>query len=80
MVTAPEIPTWYASLAKPRGRPIGTFHVVWSILYAMMGVSLWLLWDRFGDPIAARKAIALFLRQLALNVAWSAVFFLLHRP
>jgi len=45
-----------------------------------MGVSLWLLWDRSIDPIAARKAITLFLIQLALNAAWSPVFFLLHRP
>jgi tryptophan-rich sensory protein len=45
-----------------------------------MGVSFWLLWERANDPVAARKAIALFLLQLALNAAWSPVFFLLHRP
>lgn len=39
-----------------------------------------MLWDRFDDPIAARKAIGLFLAQLALNAAWSPVFFALHRP
>jgi benzodiazapine receptor len=54
--------------------------VVWNILYSMMGVSLWLLWDRFDDPIATRKAIALFFVQLALNFSWSPVFFWLHRP
>jgi translocator protein len=81
IVTAPEIPTWYASLNKPSWTPPNwAFPVVWNILYAMMGVSLWLLWDRAHDPEAARKAIGLFLAQLALNAAWSPVFFLLHRP
>lgn len=81
IVTAPEIPTWYASLTKPSWTPPNwAFPVVWNILYAMMGVSLWFLWDRSNDPTAARKAIALFLLQLALNAAWSPVFFWLHRP
>ena len=81
IVTAPEIPTWYASLEKPSWTPPSwAFPVVWNILYAMMGVSLWLLWDRFDDPIAARKAIGLFFLQLALNFAWSPVFFWMHRP
>ncbi len=81
MVTAPEIPTWYASLEKPSWTPPNwAFPVVWNILYALMGVSLWLLWDRPDHPIAARKAIALFFVQLALNFAWSPAFFWLHRP
>jgi benzodiazapine receptor len=81
IVTTPEIPTWYASLQKPSWTPPNwAFPVVWSILYALMGVSLWLLWDRPDNPIAARKAIALFFVQLALNFAWSPVFFWLHRP
>jgi translocator protein len=80
-VTTPEIPTWYASLEEPSWTPPNwAFPVVRNILYALMGVSLWLLWDRFDDPIAARKAIALFFVPLALNFAWSPVFFWLHRP
>ena len=81
MVTTPEIPTWYASLVKPSWTPPNwAFPVVWNLLYTMMGMSLWLLWDRPHVPSAARTAIALFLLQLALNAAWSPVFFLLHRP
>jgi translocator protein len=81
IVTAPAIPTWYASLLKPSWTPPNwAFPVMWNILYAMMGMSLWLLWDRPRDLYAARKAIALFFLQLALNAAWSPVFFLLHRP
>jgi tryptophan-rich sensory protein len=79
-VTAAEIPTWYASLTKPSWTPPNwAFPVVWNILYAMMGVSLWLLWDRSTDAPARRTAITLFLLQVALNAAWSPVFFGLHQ-
>jgi tryptophan-rich sensory protein len=78
-VTYPEIPTWYASLSKPSWTPPNwVFPLVWSVLYVMMGVSLWLLWDRAADTGRRRTAITLFLLQLALNAAWSPVFFGLH--
>ena len=44
----------------------------------MMGVSLWLLWDRAADTARRRAAITLFFLQLVLNAAWSPVFFGLH--
>lgn len=79
-VTYPEIPTWYATLSKPSWTPPDwAFPLVWNVLYAMMGVSLWLLWDRAGDASGRRPAITLFLVQLALNAAWSPVFFALHQ-
>jgi tryptophan-rich sensory protein len=78
-VTYPEIPTWYASLAKPSWTPPNwVFPLVWSVLYVMMGVSLWLLWDRAADTATRQTAIALFFLQLVLNAAWSPVFFGLH--
>ena len=78
-VTYPEIPTWYASLTKPPWTPPNwVFPLVWSVLYVMMGVSLWLLWDRAADTPGRRTAITLFLLQLGLNAAWSPVFFGLH--
>jgi translocator protein len=81
MVTAPEFTTWYASVEKPSWTPSNSaFPVVWNLPYALMGVSLWLLWNRDHDSQAARKAIGLFLIQLALYAAWSLVFFFLHRP
>lgn len=49
-VTYPEIPAWYASLIKPSWTPPNwAFPLVSNILYTLMGVSLWLLWDRGGD-------------------------------
>ena len=78
-VTASQIPTWYAGLIRPSWTPPNwTFPVVWTTLYILMGISLWLLWER-AVPSAARSwAIALFFVQLALNAAWSPVFFSLH--
>lgn len=79
-VTTAEIMTWYASLNKPSWTPPNwAFPVVWNILYVMMGVSLWLLWDRAGDTPARRTAIIAFVLQLALNAAWSPVFFGMHQ-
>lgn len=70
---------WYASLAKPAWTPPGwLFGPVWTLLYAAMGVSAWLLWRRRSQP-GARRALACFTAQLALNFAWSPVFFGLHR-
>lgn len=77
--TAKGIPVWYAGLAKPAWTPPNiAFPIVWNILYALMAVSLFLLWQRTPAGDARTRAIALFFVQLALNAAWSPVFFTLH--
>jgi tryptophan-rich sensory protein len=79
-VTYPEIPTWYASLVRPSWTPPNwAFPLVWNILYTLMGISLWLLWDRGREGATTRTAITLFVVQLMLNAAWSPVFFALHQ-
>lgn len=71
---------WYASLKKPSWNPPGwIFGPVWTVLYAMMAVAAWLVWRR-GGFAAQRRALTLFLVQLALNAAWSPLFFGLHWP
>jgi tryptophan-rich sensory protein len=78
--TARAIPTWYAQLSKPAWTPPGwLFGPVWSLLYLMMGVAAWLVWRR-GASAAVAAPLALFGVQLALNVAWSGLFFGLRRP
>ena len=79
-VTSAEIPTWYAGLVKPSWTPPNwAFPVVWTLLYFLMGIALWLLWDRAPAGSARTSAIALFFAQLAFNAAWSPVFFSLHQ-
>jgi translocator protein len=71
---------WYAALAKPSWNPPAwLFGPVWSALYAMMAVAAWLVWKR-GGFLAQRTPLALFLVQLALNAAWSPLFFGLQWP
>lgn len=76
--TTPSIGSWYATLAKPSFNPPNwIFGPVWTLLFFLMGVSLFLIWSS-GKPI--KTAILIFFQQLALNVLWSAIFFGLHNP
>jgi tryptophan-rich sensory protein len=52
---------------------------VWTVLYLLMAIAAWLVWrrsSRSGGP----AALGLFAVQLALNAAWSPLFFGLHNP
>lgn len=71
---------WYASLNKPSWNPPGwVFGPVWTLLYTMMAVAAWLVWKRGGFSLQ-RVPLSLFLLQLALNAAWTPLFFGAHRP
>ena len=70
---------WYASLQKPSWNPPGwVFGPVWTALYAAMAVAAWMVRRRGGFAVQGR-ALGLFLLQLALNAAWSPVFFGMQR-
>jgi benzodiazapine receptor len=69
---------WYASLQKPDWQPPPwIFGPVWTVLYIMIGVAGWMLWTRRAAP-GGRLPLMLFVVQLALNFAWTPVFFGLH--
>jgi len=71
---------WYAGLNKPSWNPPGwVFGPVWSALYAMMAVAAWLVWQRGGFG-AQRRRLVWFIIQLALNAAWTPLFFGWHLP
>ncbi len=75
VATIPNIPAWYAGLAKPAFNPPNwLFGPVWTALYISMGIAAWLVW-RTGP---AKAALGLFALQLAFNAAWSPLFFGLH--
>jgi tryptophan-rich sensory protein len=76
--TAAEIPTWYRTLTRPAiAPPNWVFGPVWSLLYAMMAIAAWRV--SLAPPSSARSvALTLFLVQLALNFAWSWIFFKQH--
>jgi translocator protein len=73
--TSAAIPTWYAELVKPSFNPPNwLFGPVWTLLYLLMGCSLYLLWN--ADKSRDRdRALILFVAQLILNALWSIIFF-----
>ena len=72
--TSTSVRDWYPQLRKPAGTPPSwVFGPVWTTLYVLMGVSAWLIWRDYGW--GARSALLIFFAQLALNVAWSGIFF-----
>lgn len=69
---------WFAALEKPAFMPPGwVFPVVWTTLYALMGVALAVVLA-LPSSKERRDALWLFGGQLTLNFAWSPVFFRLH--
>ncbi len=71
---------WYAALRKPLWNPPAwIFAPVWTVLYGLMSVAAWLVWNRGGLAVHS-KPLRLFLAQLLLNAAWSPLFFGLRRP
>jgi tryptophan-rich sensory protein len=67
---------FYAELVRPDWAPPGSvFGPVWTLLYAMMGVAAWLVWQRRGSAPAANVGLMLFVIQLVLNALWSWLFF-----
>jgi tryptophan-rich sensory protein len=69
---------WFDALTKPRFMPPGwAFGVVWPILYVLMGIALALILAEPPSP-RRRTALTLFFIQLALNFAWSPIFFAGH--
>ena len=77
LFTTPQIPTWYAGLNHPAiAPPNWVFAPVWTALYIAMAAAAWRVWKKTG---LRSVEMAAFAAQLALNFAWSAIFFGLHR-
>lgn len=81
--TVSAIPTWYATLNKPSFSPPNwVFGPVWTILYVLMGISLYLVWQKRNPSTSVRTkgAPTVFWIQLFLNAAWSIIFFGMKNP
>lgn len=73
--------SWYAAIQKPPFNPPGfVFAPVWTTLFVLMGISLYLIWMEGMERREVRVAIALFAVQLILNTIWSFLFFGLQSP
>ena len=72
--TVSSIPNWYVTLNKPFFSPPNwVFGPVWTILYILMGYSLYLVWKK-------KKVPSVFWLQLILNASWSIIFFGMKNP
>ena len=80
VLTTPNL-GWYATIEKPGFTPPNSvFPVVWTILFALMAVSAWLVWRAPAEEGDKKTALTWFGIQLVLNVAWSFAFFAMHSP
>lgn len=76
LFTFQSLNTWYSTLIKPGFTPPNwMFEPIWTILYIMMGISLYIIWNKPMVKKSKRLPYFLFSIQLALNSAWSAFFF-----
>jgi benzodiazapine receptor len=73
--------SWYSNIQKPSFNPPGwIFGPVWTLLYILMGISLYLIWQKgIADP-HIKIALLIFAVQLVLNILWSILFFGMRSP
>lgn len=80
LATADSINTWYSTLNKPTFNPPNyLFGPVWSVLYILMGIGLYLILQTPKSTLRT-KSIMLFVVQLTLNLSWSFIFFYAQSP
>lgn len=78
MLTAQDISTWYSTLHKPILTPPNiVFPIVWIILYVMLTVAGYTLWQN-RHQAKTKLALIFYFAQLFLNWAWTPLFFYLH--
>ncbi len=76
LFTFKAIPDWYASLKKPPYTPPNrAFGPIWTILYILMGVSVFFIWQQGLSSNGVLLAFILFWAQLVFNALWSIIFF-----
>jgi len=73
---ARSVGSWYPMLEKPFFTPPSwVFGPVWTVLYIMMGVAMYVVWNKRCQTGKDNLACLLFGTQLVLNIGWSAIFF-----
>lgn len=76
LFTVRNIDTWYKGLNKPVFSPPNwIFGPVWTLLYLMMGISAFLIWQNGWKRKEVKSALLVFMIQLVLNALWSIIFF-----
>lgn len=78
--TVPQIPGWYSTLQKPGFNPPNwLFGPVWTVLYIMIAIAAYLVWQRRNHSVDYANARNTYFLQLLFNFLWSIVFFGMHQ-
>jgi tryptophan-rich sensory protein len=81
LFTSASIPTWYATLARPElAPPNWVFGPVWTLLFILMGIASFLIFQKGYERRDVRIALSLYGAQLILNLLWSLLFFGARNP
>jgi benzodiazapine receptor len=76
LATASSVNGWYRHILKPSWNPPSwVFAPVWTTLYLMMGIASWLVWRERETNPESSSALKFYGVQLALNAAWTPLFF-----
>jgi benzodiazapine receptor len=80
-VTRLNIDPWYQSLNKLSFSPPNwIFGPVWTILYALMSIAIWVVYEKTksSDLNFSKKILKIYFYHLIINFTWSFVFFYYH--
>jgi tryptophan-rich sensory protein len=81
IVTVTGSGSWFAQLVKPSFQPPNwLFGPMWTTLFILMGIALYLVWELGTEKPEVRFALGIFGAQFALNIIWSFLFFGLQSP
>lgn len=81
LATNKSVNTWYMTINKPAINPPNwVFGPVWTTLFILMGIALYLVWRKGFAHSGVKIAFTIFIGQLVLNILWSVFFFGLHSP
>ena len=75
LITKGDMDLYSRIVRPPLSPPSILFPIVWSILYILMGISLYLVWNNSNSYSDKTSAFVLFAVQLFLNFIWSPIFF-----
>lgn len=79
--TRASVKSWFVLLNKPSFNPPSwVFGPVWTILYFMMGISAFLIFQKLNENSLAKISLIIFFVHLVFNMTWSLAFFGLQNP
>lgn len=81
LLTTTQNNEWYKTIIKPSWNPPSyLFGPVWTVLYFLMAISLWIIWKSNALEDQKKEACLIFASQLFLNFWWTIIFFRFHSP